>query len=63
MFKDIDVDYCQFKPEVVNREREGGIQRDIDFCNEKVVQVETKTINMLKEVSYNLQELTEHSEK
>ena len=26
-FKDFDLDYCQFKPEIVNREREGGIQR------------------------------------
>jgi len=35
-FVDLDIDYCQFKPEVVNREREGGIQRDIDFWNDKV---------------------------
>lgn len=35
-FSEFDIDYCQFKPEVVNREREGGIQRDIEFWNEKV---------------------------
>ena len=35
-FKDFDLDYCQFKPEIVNREREEGIQRDVDFWNEKV---------------------------
>tara|TARA_R100000008_G_scaffold21543_1_gene11345 strand:+ start:24297 stop:25496 length:1200 start_codon:yes stop_codon:yes gene_type:complete len=35
-FKDFDLDYCQFKPEVVNRERESGVQREIDFWNEKV---------------------------
>jgi radical SAM protein with 4Fe4S-binding SPASM domain len=35
-FKDFDLDYCQFKPEIVNREREDGVQRDVDFWNEKV---------------------------
>jgi len=35
-FRDFDLDYCQFKPEIVNREREGGVQRDVDFWNDKV---------------------------
>jgi GTP 3',8-cyclase len=35
-FKDLDLNYCQFKPEIVNREREGGVQRDVDFWNNKV---------------------------
>ena len=38
VFKDIDVDYCQFKPEIVNLEREDGIQRDIEFW-EKLIQL------------------------
>ena len=35
-FADFDIDYCQYKPEVVNREREDGIQREIDFWNNGV---------------------------
>ena len=35
-FLEYDIAYCQFKPEIVNREREGGIQRDIDFWYEHV---------------------------
>ena len=35
-FKDFDLDYCQFKPEIVNREREGGIQREVEFWVDKV---------------------------
>ncbi len=35
-FVKLDVDYYQYKPEIVNREREGGIQRDVNFWNEKV---------------------------
>lgn len=31
-----DIDYVQYKPEIVNIEREGGIQRDIEFWEEKV---------------------------
>ena len=27
LFKDLDVDYCQFKPEIVQIEREGGVDR------------------------------------
>jgi radical SAM protein with 4Fe4S-binding SPASM domain len=47
MFKGVDVDYCQYKPEVVNREREGGIQRDIDFWKEKVEPLLTQAKEML----------------
>ncbi len=35
-FTRLDLTYCQFKPEIVNREREGGIQRDLDFWNNEV---------------------------
>lgn len=30
-FKEFDIRYCQFKPEIVNRERENGVQRTIEF--------------------------------
>ena len=36
MFKDLDVDYCQYKPEIVNQERDEGIQREAIFWKEKV---------------------------
>ena len=36
VFAEYDVDYCQFKPEVVNREREGGVQREQDFWYNEV---------------------------
>ena len=35
-FADVDVDYCQYKPEIVNREREDGVQRDLEFWNKNV---------------------------
>jgi len=35
-FKDFDLEYCQYKPEVVNREREDGIQRDVKFWKTEV---------------------------
>ena len=35
-FKDIDVTYCQYKPEIIIRE-DGGEQRDKDFWVEKVI--------------------------
>ncbi|MAF42555.1 MAG: hypothetical protein CMI54_00105 [Parcubacteria group bacterium] len=35
-FSKFDVDYCQFKPEIVNKEREGGVQRDLDFWSNQV---------------------------
>lgn len=35
-FSQFDIDYCQYKPEVVNREREEGVQRDLDFWEAEV---------------------------
>ena len=35
MFKDLDVDYCQYKPEIIIRE-DGGQQRELDFWLNKV---------------------------
>ena len=35
-FADHDISYCQFKPEIVNKEREGGKQRERDFWVNKV---------------------------
>ena len=35
-FSQFDIDYCQYKPEIVNREREEGIQRDLDFWEAEV---------------------------
>ena len=35
-FVDYDLTYCQYKPEVVNREREGGVQRESKFWNDEV---------------------------
>jgi len=34
-FKDLDLKYCQYKPEIVIRE-DGGIQRDLEFWRDKV---------------------------
>ena len=36
VFEDIEVDYCQYKPEIVNRERENGEQRTVEFWEESV---------------------------
>lgn len=36
VFGDLDLDYCQYKPEVVNREREGGIQREVEFWDKEI---------------------------
>ena len=35
-FAKYDVDYCQYKPEIVNRERESGVQRTVKFWEEEV---------------------------
>jgi len=35
-FVDYDLEYCQFKPEIVNREREDGVQREQDFWYNRV---------------------------
>lgn len=36
VFSEYEVDYCQYKPEIVNRERESGQQREIEFWQHKV---------------------------
>ena len=46
-FAGFDLDYCQFKPEIVNREREEGIQRDIDFWKEKIEPLLSKAKDVL----------------
>jgi cyclic pyranopterin phosphate synthase len=35
-FNSFDVSYCQFKPEIVNIEREDGVQRSVDFWEKDV---------------------------
>ena len=35
VFKDLDITYCQYKPEIVIRE-DGGVQRELDFWKGKV---------------------------
>lgn len=52
LFKDIDVDYCQFKPEIVQIEREGGVDRSKEqissnFWLHDVVDVLEKAKNIL----------------
>ncbi|MAH49185.1 hypothetical protein CMI37_25395 [Candidatus Pacearchaeota archaeon] len=46
-FKDLGLDYCQFKPEIVNREREGGQQRSVDFWNNEVEPLLREAKNIL----------------
>ena len=46
-FKDLGLDYCQFKPEIVNREREGGKQRSVDFWNNEVEPLLKEAKNIL----------------
>jgi len=36
VFSEYEVDYCQFKPEIVNREREDGQQREKEFWENEV---------------------------
>ena len=36
MFSDSSVDYCQYKPEIVNVERNNGVQREVQFWKNKV---------------------------
>ena len=46
VFGDIDIDYCQYKPEIVNRERVNGQLRTVEFWEKSVVSrlQEAKTI-------------------
>lgn len=61
VFSKYDIAYCQYKPEVVNREREGGIQRDQDFWINKVTPLldEAKSIlgSKFQMNGYKLQDL------
>ena len=61
-FKDIDVSYCQYKPEIIIRE-DGGEQRDKDFWVEKVMPLldEAKEIlgNKFQCNGYKITDLTE----
>ena len=48
-FVDYDLEYCQFKPEIVNREREGGVQRQQDFWYNQVDPLLEEAKNILGE--------------
>jgi len=65
-FQHIDVDYCQFKPEIVNVEREEGIQREASFWIEKVEPLLEEAKNILgdkfKINGYKLTDLKEDPE-
>jgi len=37
VFSEYSVDYCQFKPEIVNLEREDGVQRGLEFWENRVM--------------------------
>ena len=60
-FSKFDVDYCQYKPEIVNRERESGVQRKIKFWNDKVEPLLAEAKNILGDKyqinGYKLQDL------
>ena len=61
-FKDIDVSYCQYKPEIIIRE-DGGEQRDKDFWVEKVMPLLDKAKEILGNKfqcnGYKITDLTE----
>lgn len=65
-FVDMDVDYCQYKPEIVNREREGGLQRTIEFWKGFVEQSLAEAESILGEKfqinGYKLNDLTNDTE-
>ena len=65
-FKDFDLTYCQYKPEVVIRE-DGGEQREIEFWRDKVnpLLMEAKDIlgNKFQMNSYKFEDLTTDREK
>lgn len=46
-FSKYDLDYCQYKPEIVNREREGGKQREIHFWKNNVDPLLNEAKNIL----------------
>ena len=65
-FKDFDLTYCQYKPEVVIRE-DGGEQREIEFWRDKVnpLLMEAKEIlgDKFQMNSYKFEDLTTDREK
>lgn len=65
-FSRTDVDYAQFKPEIVNREREDGIQREVEFWTERVKPLldEAKSIlgSKFQINDYKLLDLTEDTD-
>jgi wyosine [tRNA(Phe)-imidazoG37] synthetase (radical SAM superfamily) len=65
-FKDIDVSYCQYKPEIIIRE-DGGQQRDIEFWRDKVQPLLDEAKEILGEKfqvnGYKLEDLAMDREK
>ena len=65
-FKDFDLMYCQFKPEVVIREK-GGMQRDLEFWEEKVKPLLDEAESILGDKfqvnGYKLEDLAKDREK
>ena len=65
-FKDFDLMYCQYKPEIVIRE-DGGMQRDLDFWKNKVQPLLDEAEQILGKKfqvnGYKLEDLAEDREK
>tara|TARA_Y100001938_G_scaffold8794_2_gene10740 strand:- start:9605 stop:10777 length:1173 start_codon:yes stop_codon:yes gene_type:complete len=65
-FKDFDVTYCQYKPEIIIREK-GGEQRDIEFWRGDVQPLLDKAASILGDKfevnGYKLEDLAEDREK
>ena len=65
-FKDFDLMYCQFKPEIVIREK-GGMQRDLEFWEEKVKPLLDEAEHILGDKfqvnGYKLEDLAKDREK
>ena len=64
-FKEFDVTYLQYKPEIVNREREGGIQRTLEFWKNDVFPLLEQAQDILGDKfqlnGYKLRDLTENT--
>jgi cyclic pyranopterin phosphate synthase len=65
-FKDFDLMYCQYKPEIIIRE-DGGMQRDIEFWTEKVQPLLDEAKDILGDKfqvnGYKLEDLANDREK
>ncbi len=46
-FQNFNLKYCQYKPEIVNQEREDGVQRKLEFWKEKVEPMLDEAKNIL----------------